>query len=233
MSPNQPAPCSHELGPGITVCLRCRHDALVASRARAARALGLFAMGAVGVTIAGALAVAGFRALNGRRSDVAVRTMGVTEQSLATVAPATPRRKGGADAPAGVREAEAAPAPSTPMAPVLPAGRSDLGNGVYAVRDGGTVTVHFDTPLGRTRRPEKFEATVRATLPLVYGATATRILAEVPRGELAASGDLLTVLPERGVHVPVSDGWNLALWPETRPGVDGPLVVSYRTQLTR
>lgn len=229
MSPNPSTPCPHDLGPGVTVCLRCRHETRVATRARTARSLGLVAMGALGLAIVGALGAAGMKALGERRLVSASQGLRVTEQSLATVAPAAhPAVSAG-----GVREAEAAATPAAPLTPVVPQGRSELGGGVYAVRAGGMVTVHFDTPLARTRRPDKYEATVRSTLPLIYGTGATRVLASIPRGTLAGTGDLLTDLPARGVRVPVTGGWTLAVWPETRPGQDGPLVVSYRALVTR
>jgi hypothetical protein len=104
---------------------------------------------------------------------------------------------------------------------------------VFAVRSGDSVRVAFDTPLARTRRPEKFERLVRATLPAIYGPRMDSLLATIPVGALAASGELLTDLPARGVHLPLGSDWTLGLWPETRPGHDGPLVVAYRSGVTR
>ena len=112
-------------------------------------------------------------------------------------------------------------------------GRTALTEGVVAVRTGDTVAVHFDTPLARTRRADKFERIVRETLPRVYGAVADSALAALPAGRLAAAGDLLHDLPTRGVRLPTADGATLALWPETRPGRDGPLVVTYRATVAR
>ena len=107
-----------------------------------------------------------------------------------------------------------------------------LPDSLFAVRTGDTVIVHFDMPLTRTRRPDKFERVLRATLPVIYGPGVDSLLATIPTGDLARDGDLLTELPERGVHLPLSDGWTLALWPSTRAGQDGPLVVSYRATVT-
>jgi hypothetical protein len=93
------------------------------------------------------------------------------------------------------------------------------------------VTVYFDTPVTRTRRPEKFERIVRTTLPRIYGADspAAAAVQAFPEGQLLASaGDLLTELPTRGLELPAGPGRALTLWPGTRPGEDGPLVVSYR-----
>jgi hypothetical protein len=85
----------------------------------------------------------------------------------------------------------------------------------------------------RTRRRDKFERVVRQTLPLVYGARVDSVLRAIPDGGIAAGADLLTQLPKRGVHLKVAEGWTLDLWPETRPGEDGPLVVSYRARVSR
>jgi hypothetical protein len=124
-------------------------------------------------------------------------------------------------------------APSAPSiaAPVIDAGRTELTDGMYAERQGGVVTVHFDTELARTRRRDKFEHVVRGTLPAVFGERADSILAAIPVGEVARSGDLLTELPTRGIALPQRNGWAITVWPETRPGRDGPLVVSYRATI--
>ena len=128
---------------------------------------------------------------------------------------------------------EPAPAALRPTAPVAAAlrprireGTSELGGGMMAERHGDTVRVHFDTELNRTRRADKFERIVRATLPRVYGAPAEAALAADPTGALVA-GDLTGELPRRGVHVRLVEGGMLSLWPATRPGRDGPLVVTY------
>lgn len=127
----------------------------------------------------------------------------------------------------------AAVAAATLPAPALAEGRTDLGNGIFAMRDGRVVTVYFDTPLGRTRKPDKFEATVRATLPRVYGAVADSALARVPRGDIASLGNPATDLAATGIRLPAGNGVTLALWPETRPGQDGPLAVSYRATVVQ
>jgi hypothetical protein len=95
------------------------------------------------------------------------------------------------------------------------------------------VTVRFDTERSRTRRPEKFEQIVRATLPQVLGPVADSVMAALPVGDLVRHGDLLTELPERGIRLAGPNGLALTIWPETRPGRDGPLVVSYRLTLAR
>ena len=138
------------------------------------------------------------------------------------------------DSVAAAPTAQASPAaPPPPLAPIVAQGETPLDGGVFATRTGDTVAVHFDTPLTRTRRAEKFEQIVRATLPAVYGPSADSLLATIPAGKLARAGDLLTELPTRGLHLPIGAGWSLALWPETRQGQDGPLVVTYRAVVVR
>jgi hypothetical protein len=96
------------------------------------------------------------------------------------------------------------------------------------------VRVHFDTPSGRTRRPEKFEQIVRATLPAIYGPAVDSLLARIPAGTMATAGNLMTDLPKRGLRLSLGTaGWMLALWPETRLGHGGPLVTTYRAMVTR
>jgi hypothetical protein len=114
------------------------------------------------------------------------------------------------------------------LASILPAGQSDLGDGVTATRGDTDVTVAFDTPLARTRRPEKFERFVRNTLPMIYGSSVRGLLESIPEGSIAGQGDLLTVLPARGVRIPIDSSLSIRLFPETRPGQDGPLVIRYR-----
>lgn len=126
--------------------------------------------------------------------------------------------------------------PSTdqpPLAPVIPIGQSTLAAGVVAARTDSAVVVSFDAPMLRTRMPVKFESFVRSTLPAIYGPGVDTALARLADGGIARQGDLLTELPARGVHIPVRDGWMIALFPETRPGQDGPLVIRYRVSLTK
>jgi hypothetical protein len=133
-------------------------------------------------------------------------------------------------APAPTSPVPAAPAPATPrLGPIVAHGRTDLGDSLFAERRGETVIVHFDTSPARTRRADKFEAIVRQTLHGVYGAIADTLLAQVPDGKLAMPKELLTTLPKRGIHLTGPHGVRIALWPETRLGRDGPLVVAYRT----
>ena len=122
--------------------------------------------------------------------------------------------------------------PAPELAPVIGEGQSDLGDGIVAVRGGNEVKVFFDSPLTRTRRPEKLETILRETLPKIYGAAADSTLAAIPAGSLVPREGLVTELPARGLTIPVRDGVTLRVWPETRPGQDGPLVVRYRATIT-
>jgi hypothetical protein len=119
--------------------------------------------------------------------------------------------------------------PSAPFSPILAPGTSPLSDGVTAFRADSLVTVSFDVPLQRTRMPDKFERFVRTTLPAVYGAGIDSVLSKIAVGGLASQGNLVTELPSAGVRIPVNDAWELRLFPETRKGQDGPLVVRYRT----
>ena len=93
------------------------------------------------------------------------------------------------------------------------------------------MVVKFDKQQLRTRRPEKFEQFVRTTLEAVYGAPAAAVIRKLPVGAIAAQGDLVRELPTRGIRIPVDAGWVIRLFPETRPGQDGPLVIRYRVRL--
>jgi hypothetical protein len=122
---------------------------------------------------------------------------------------------------------------SAPLALVIRQGRTELKDSVLVERGGDSVIVDFDVVMMRTRRRDKFERIVRETLPAVYGARADSVLAAIPEGSLIGEGDLLTELPLRGIHLPLGAGYRLTLWPETRPGRDGPLVVSYRARVVK
>ena len=119
------------------------------------------------------------------------------------------------------------------IGPIIPQGRTDLADSLFAIRVADTVVVHFDTSPSRTRRADKFETIVRQTLKVVYGPFADSALAAVPAGRLVAPNELVTTLPTRGIHLAGPHGARVALWPETRPGRDGPLVIAYRTVVER
>jgi hypothetical protein len=129
----------------------------------------------------------------------------------------------------------AAPAVTEPPAPpfeaVIARGQSTLVGGATAIRGDSEVVVTFDNETMRTRRAEKFEQVVRATLVSVYGAPMKEVLSSTPVGAIAEQGELLTELPSRGVRIPLNGAWMVRLFPETRPGQDGPLVIRYRVRI--
>ena len=187
----------------------------------------------------GLAAVAPSDSAHGSPTAVAPATDGATSVPVTTTsAPGSGPSAPPASVPPTPAPATPAPPPaaataSTSLAPVVPQGRTELTAGMFAVRAGDTVTVHFDTPEARTRRPEKFEQIVRATLPQVHGAAAHSLLGSIAPGSLIGAVDLVNELPVRGLHLRGRDGRSLSLWPETRPGRDGPLVVAYRAAPSR
>jgi len=133
--------------------------------------------------------------------------------------------------PLGVTRPRAPTAAATPTTPtILPSiaeGRRELGDSMFAVREGPQVTVNFDTETLRTRFDWKFEGVVRATLPLVFGPEAREALDSIPAGTFVRGGDLMNELPTRGIPLKIGEH-TLRVWPITRPGRDGPIVVAYR-----
>lgn len=130
---------------------------------------------------------------------------------------------------------DVAPAASAPAAPSpsIEEGVSTLKGGLEVVRHGDTVVVSFDTPEGRTRRADKFERLLRRTLPMVYGRFADSLLTAQSTRLVTDPAALVNELPRNGLVVGAAGGWRLIVWPETRPGQDGPLVVRYRATLDR
>lgn len=210
--------CPHGLRPGTTVCLHCRADARLAARQRRYRFLARVALITLGGGAVVALVIGGLMSI-APDGGTAAGDEGETSTVVATA---------GAPAP----NAPSAPSQRAGLHPVIPEGRRELGDSIFAVRDGGEVSVHFDTELLRTRFDWKFEGVVRATLPLVYGDTTRSALDSIPSGSLVRGGDLLTDLTTRGIPIAVGDE-RLRVWPITRPGRDGPLVVGYRVAAGR
>jgi len=141
----------------------------------------------------------------------------------------------GASARSGLPAASAAAVGADtrpPFAPVIPQGRTDLGDSVYADRAGDTVVVNFDVTLLHTRRPAKFEGILRSTLAQVYGDSGRAIARRIPDGIAGDSANLIDALPARGLHVPLSGGWTLSIYPQTRVGYGGLLVFSYQALVT-
>ena len=164
----------------------------------------------IGAVMAIAPAAKSTEAREATQAGTVVQTASVTRPSAERVAP------------------KAAPAPVVTLEPKIAEGRRELAESVFAVREGQQVTVHFDTELLRTRYDWKFERVVRSTLPMVFGSAVRAALDSIPEGLLAAGGDLLTELPTRGIDLQIGEGQTLRVYPVTRPGQDGPLVVAYR-----
>lgn len=177
---------------------------------------------ASGVVVAISLLIVAVMAIapDSRASDAAEASQ--ANSVVLAAAPATPRV-----APVE-RIAKPAATPIEKLEPRIAEGRRDLADSMFAVREGEEVTVHFDTEPLRTRYDWKFERVVRSTLPIVFGSAVRAALDSIPEGRLAAGGDLLTDLPTRGIELPIGEGQTLRVWPVTRPGQDGPLVVAYR-----
>jgi hypothetical protein len=150
----------------------------------------------------------------------------VARSTPAAAAPSTP-------APAVPTAVAPAPRPAPRGGSTLAQGRTSLTDSVFAVRDGDSVIVNFDTQGNRTRRADKFETMIRTTLPMVYGRLATSTLDSVPTGSLLPSKDLLGALREEGLQLTLDDGTKIRVWTRVRVGRDGPLVVAYRTVVER
>jgi hypothetical protein len=226
--------CTHERGHGTTVCVHCRHAARATARERRHRlALRAGAL-AIVVTTLGAVGVVSATAIRARASTRK------TDRSVAATADRPPEVVVAGEPrsqtpvltqPAATPRADTIARGKAPFTPVLPQGQSSLPQGPTALRTDSLVTVSFDTPMIRTRIPAKFERLVRSTLPAVYGRSIDSVLSKIPEGGIARQGDLVSELPTRGVRIPVNSDWAITLYPETRPGQDGPLVVRYRVSV--
>jgi hypothetical protein len=241
----------------MAVCLHCLHEARVAARDKRYRLIMRTAAWVVGVAVVGIVGAAGANAAlhpsppptsRHARRNPPMATRPRPDSAVATVAVAAPVIQQGTPAIDSAPRAAAAPASSSGtivdsiaakaptasvLASILPQGRTDLPDSVFAVRTGDTIAVHFDTSPLRTRRADKFDGIVRQTLRAVYGPAADSALAAVPAGRLASPNELVTTLPASGVHLATPGGARLVLWPETRPGRDGPLAVGYRVTIER
>lgn len=247
MSPVSRPSCPHDIGPGISVCLRCRQEERQIALARQKRMLMR-----VGLTVAGVVVVAvmGNAVVNAVRASKSARVKEPL-QLLASTTTSSVKQQGAPVAVSGPAPGtEPAAAIATPpkasagtparhdlgsthtLTLAVPPGRTELRDSMYVERDADSAVVHFDTEMGRTRRRDKFEATVRATLPALYGARADSILAALPDGAITEGQDLVTELAARGVRLAIPAGGALELRPVTRPGRDGPLVVGYRARVT-
>jgi hypothetical protein len=252
--------CTHDLGPGTTVCLRCRQEQREKARTRQQRMLlrtGLAMATLLVVGMGGASAMSAWRSPTRSQAPEPLRLLASTTvqqqgiprssgEASIDVAPAAaiahpPVTAAGSPPSTSARVLSAAAVPASvpaaarrsprSLALVIPTGRTDLTDSVYVERMADSAVVHFDTEIGRTRRRDKFEQIVRATLPALYGARAESLLVAVPVGELMAGRDLLTEVVAKGIRLPLAGGDTLEIWPQSRPGQDGPLVVSYRARV--
>ena len=224
--------CEHLRGPGTTLCLHCRKEARLAASIKRKRLMLRGTAGAivvatfVTVSAFGATAIRGRNAAHKADSSTSPSANAATPAPIVASAPAEPQPPA-ANPVVGPAATSTVVVPS--VVPIIPVGESMLADGVAASRSDGIVTVSFDKSMIRTRIPDKFERFLRATLPAIYGARVDSSLTRLPIGALARQGDLITVLPASGVRIPIDAAWELRVFPETRPGVGGPLVVRYRT----
>jgi hypothetical protein len=224
------------VGPGISVCLRCRKENRIATRERRRRILFAAAAVVLGIATLGAAGAAGMLDNELRAAGVMIAEYSASTVSVPVIAPSpqpvaelTPPVVASAPPDSTmVSEASVTIPPVPELAATIGEGRTALRDGIFVERRGDDVTVHFDTPEARTRRPAKFEVLLRATLPQIYGARVDTALAAIPSGALVPESGFITDVPKQGFTVPVSDRATLRVWPETRPGQEGPLVVRYR-----
>jgi hypothetical protein len=188
-------------------------------------------MGLIGVYVMGASAANAWRAAS---------TTDITQVAPRASVVASSVSAGSEVRQQGTPTAVPAPAPapsstplSAPLSPIVKEGRTELGGDLIVERGADSLMLDFDTPATRTRRRDKFESVVRRTLPMLYGAAVDSVLRATPDGALVGDADLLAELPKRGVHLRVAQGWTLDVWPQTRPGQDGPLVIAYWARVTR
>ena len=235
MSDRIAPPCPHDVGPGIPVCLRCRKENRVATRERRRRALFATAAIALGVATIGAAGAAGMLDSELRAAGFAIpEALAPSEASVpkpvsaTEIVPVSAPVVSVSTENTVVSEASVTTPPATELVPTIGEGKTSLRDGIVANRRGDEITVNFDTPLARTRRPEKFEGVLRATLPQIFGPMMDSALVAMPAGTIVPPHGLTTDLPTQGLYVPVQGGPTLRIWPETRAGEEGPLVVSYR-----
>jgi hypothetical protein len=213
--PEQADPaCPHGLRPGTTVCLHCLREKRLAIRQRRYKTAARVGLAIVGGGLLIVLAVG------------TVKSIAPTIRASRAAAPATPV----ATAPAA-RSSRSRPV-RWALQPAVAVGRTDLGQGMFVERIADSIFVRFDTDTLRTRFDWKFEGVVRATLPTVFPQLQTQ-LDSIPQATLVRGGSLLRDLPHTGIRFPVDATHALTIWPITRPGQDGPLVVGYRISPTR
>ena len=244
MSPTTPN-CTHDRGRGTTVCLRCRHEQAQASSRRRQK----FFMQFLGLaSIVAILGVAGASAASSLRNGTETTSAGsitVQEKRPATAAKVSPSKTAAAPV---VQQAAAppvaTPAPDTTPAVVAPRpaarggfvlveGQTQLTDSIYAIRSGDSVIVNFDRFGYRTRRSDKLETSLRATLPLIYGRSATAFIDTLKPGHLVTERDVVGTLATAGMLVTLDNGTEVRVRVLTRTGRDGELAIGYLTTIAR
>lgn len=232
--------CTHERRPGTTVCLRCRHDARVVARDRMKRlmlrggAVTIVAATVITAATLGGTAIRGRSA--GRHASSSAQSTGAPIAGVTDSLAADSAARRAQASPESIAAPALRAAPTRlpqPLVPIVPVGESSLRDGMTANRSDTVVVVSFDMQLSRTRRGDKFEQIVRTTLPAIYGPAADSAMARIPEGDIARQGELLSELPRRGVRIPLVAPWEIRVYPETRDGRGGPLVVRYRASVVR
>jgi hypothetical protein len=249
MSPSTPPTCNHDRGRGTTVCLRCRHEEAQATAKKRQR----FFMQFLGlVSVAGVLAIAGVSAASTLRNRPTSETTSegtvVAEPARATTTRSTPKEaepkvapvvqqaaEPPAPAPAdSIRAPEPAPAAAAPHGGfVLVEGRTQLSDSVYAIRTGDSVIVNFDAFGFRTRRSTKIEQSLRQTLPLVFGKTATASVDTMAAGAFVTERDVVGALARDGMRVKLDNGAIAHIRVLTRIVSDGPIAIGYLATIQR
>lgn len=149
-------------------------------------------------------------------------------------------------APAVVLQAQEAPVDSTPKpapAPVtrpaprggfvLVEGKTQLTDSIYAIRTGDSVLVNFDAYGYRTRRSDKFEGTLRESLPLVFGRLATSNIDTLAAGQLVANHDVIGSLASEGMRITLGNGATARVRVLTREVTGGPIAIGYLAIIER
>lgn len=248
--------CPHGKRPGLTtsVCLWCRQEERAAARRRRNQVVARASFAALGTIAVAALAVGAIFALAQRAEqrgpsvqvDTPTPPVQMSAGTVASLHPDSASAPPSAAAAAPLAASSTltnAPAPASAdtasaradsaLVPVVAEGRTPLGDSVFAERDGHEVTVRFDNGQLRTRLDRKFEQIVRATLPRVFGQQVAAALDSIPLGKFLRGGSLLTELPSRGIALALPTiGQTMMVYPVTRRGRSGPLVVAYRATIT-
>ena len=123
--------------------------------------------------------------------------------------------------------------PATRAGFVLVEGRTQLTDSITATRTGDSVVVNFDAYGFRTRRSDKLENTLRTTLPLVFGKTATASVDTMSAGSLVTEHDVVGDLAKNGMRVKLDNGAIAHIRVLTRSVSDGPIAIGYLAIIER